>query len=160
MAIDLDDEVKVAGGAAIDAGIALARQPDPLPIARTGLMRTSTVSVRRHRSLAVASRAFVLQLAGAATPRAGDLEFHASTHLGHLAGALTFRTGTAAGAGFSFTCGTGFLPHYLDTRHAAADRCPKIYRDLILQISSWLRPWLLLSLGKHAGENIPEAAPA
>ena len=43
---------------------------------------------------------------------------------------------------------------------AAADCRPEIHSDLVFKIGSRLRPLIPLPLGKHAGENVSEAAPA
>src|ERR1700722_11002779 len=160
MGIDLDDQVQVAGRSAVDAGIAFARQPNSLAIAGAGFDANLNRFGAAHCSFAIAGGTFVLELARAATPRARDLELHPSTHLGDLSRALTFRTGSAAAAGFSFAGGAGLLPYYLDTRHTAADRGPEIHRDLVFEVRSRLGATLFLSLRKCAGENIPEAAPA
>src|ERR1700722_12636392 len=160
MGVDLDDQVKVAGRSPVDAGIAFACQPNSLAIAGARFYANLNRFRPAHCSFAIAGGTFVLELTRAATPRACDFELHPATHLGDLAGALTFRTGSAAPAGFSFAGGAGFLPHYLDTRYSAADGCPEIHLDLIFEVGSWLRATLLLSLGKCTGENIPEAAPA
>src|SRR6202021_421012 len=91
----------------------LAAQPDSLAIAGAGFDANLNRFGAAHCSFAIAGGTFVLELARAATPRARDLELHPSTHLGDLSRALTFRTGSAAAAGFSFAGGAGLLPYYL-----------------------------------------------
>src|SRR5271156_1011491 len=141
--------------------MALPPQPYPLVVARPGLDPDLNHLGSRNRPLAMAIGACALQFAGAATARAGNFEFHAPTHLGNLAGALAFRTSAPGASGrLSFAAGANFLPHHLQPRYAAANRTPEIHRDLVLQICPRLRSLLPLILGKHAGEDIPETAPA
>src|SRR5277367_450438 len=87
-----NDGVQVAGRSAMRAGIALARDTNALPIARTcfdtHLERFSLL----HGTFTVAGAAGCYVLAGAVATCTGRIELHASTGLRDLASAAAIGT--------------------------------------------------------------------
>ena len=126
MATDFNGEVKIAGRAAVDAGVALACEPNPLSVTGSRFDTSFNRLCTGHRSFATAGCTIMRVLARSATLRALDLEFHAATHLGDLACALAFGAGRAAAARFSFAGRADFLARYLETHHSATDGGPEV----------------------------------
>ncbi len=153
------------GGAAIDAGVTLACQPNALSVARAGLDAELDVSRCGAPCLRHGRSDTLVSLACSAATRALDVELHPSAHLRDLAGAMALRAGASAPPEVALPLQVGQISCRMDLqpRGAAADRRPEIDRDLIFEIGAWLgaraRCWSP-ALRKHAGKDVPEAAPA
>src|SRR6266851_6424119 len=155
----LDNQEQVPRGPAIRAGIALARQPDPLSIPSPRLDPKLQLLLLRHHSRAITRRARVLYLARAAAPRALDIELHPPAHLRHLARAMALRTlHTPARRRLPLARRAHLLPLNLQPRHATPHRRPEVHVHLVLQIGPRLRPTRPMPAGEHPAEDIPEAS--
>ncbi len=139
------DEKKIAGRAAVDAGVALALQADALAVARAWLDAKLDRLGAGDSALAVAGGAVVRDVAGAVAARAGDVELHAAAHLRHLAGAVALGAlRAAADVRLAVAGGAGLLAVDLDARLAAADGGPEIDGGLVLEVGAGLRAARLL----------------
>src|SRR5581483_785189 len=157
------NQEQVSGRSAVHARVALALQPDSLPIARSRLDAKLHSLGPAYRAFAVAGGAGIRNAPGAIAARAGNVEFHPTAHLRHLARAIALGTRDhATRDGLAVAGGADLLAMNLNLRLAAANRRPKVHRRLILKIGARLRSARLLRLmrsRKDAGKNIFEAAP-
>ena len=156
----LDDQIQIARRAAVRARVALARQPDPLPIARSRLDAELQRLAPRHHALAVARRAAILQLARSAASRTLDVELHPSAHLRHLARAVALRAlAASAGGRLALARRARLLPLDLQPRHAAAHRRPEVHAHLVLQVGPRPRPARRLApAAEDPAEDVLEAS--
>src|ERR1035437_4146562 len=76
-----DDEVEIAGSAAVHTGVALALQANPLPVARAGLDAKLDGFAAADHALAVTGGAGIGDAALAVALGAGNVELHAPPHL-------------------------------------------------------------------------------
>ena len=159
----LDDQVKIARWRTFCARVALARQANPLPIARPRLDAKFQRLTPRHDARAIACLATVLHLACTAAARALDVELHPPAHLRHLPGPVAFRAFDAAAYHRAPFAGRALLlPLDFKLRHTAADRCPEIHLHLVLEICPRLWPARLspatAAAAEHAAKNVLEAS--
>src|SRR5215469_10014151 len=106
-------------------------------------------------------RTRILHLAGATAPRALDIELHPSAHLRHLPRAMALRTlNASARSRLTFASRANLLPLNLQLRHSTPHRSPEVHCDLVLKISSRLRPAGSFPAGprKHLTEDVFKAA--
>src|SRR5215467_14431970 len=93
MVADADDDVEIAGSAAVEAGIAFPGDTNALSVAgarlHPDLQRFSTF----HHTVAMAGRTGILRFAAAAAARAGHIELHTPAGLRNLALAVALRAG-------------------------------------------------------------------
>src|SRR5271157_1238533 len=159
-----DDEVEIAGSAAVRPGVTLALQTDALPVARPRLDAKLNGLRAADHALAMAGRAVIGDAACTVAFGAGNVELHAPAHLRHLPCAVALRAlHRSAGRGLSVAGGTNLLAAHLQPRLSAADSRPEVHRSLIFQIRPRLRtarPLRLLRPAEDAGKNVLEAAPA
>ena len=134
------DNVKIAGRAAMAAGIAFAGQAYALAIARSGLDAHGERLGATDHAFAVTDVADSSRMSGAAAARAGDVEFHAPGSLRHLSGAFAFRA-DAGGLEISRAAAVraNILAHNVQPQLGAANRLPESRIDLIFEIGALFR---------------------
>src|SRR6202041_2932801 len=88
----LDDQIQIPRRRTLGSGIALTRQPNPLPIPRPRLDVELQRLPPRHHTRTFARRASILHLAASPAPRALDVELHPPAHLRHLSAPMALRT--------------------------------------------------------------------
>src|SRR5579872_407215 len=156
------DDKQVPGRSPIRTGVAFALQTNALSVARPGLDAEVDRLRFAHGALAMARGTVIGDAAGSIAARARDVEFHASAHLRHLAGAVALGTshGTA-GVRLPVAGGAGLLAMDLQTRLAAANGRPEIDGGLILEVGARLRAarTLIVRAAEDAGEDVFEVAP-
>src|SRR5206468_890151 len=119
----------------LGAGVAFARQPDPLSVASTGLDSNLQWLGALHHPFASTRRASGDILTRAVAAWTLHIELHATTGLGDLALAATLR----AHAGGLNEAAPMAIATYITTsdvqpHNSTADRLPKTDVDLVLQV--------------------------
>ena len=155
-----NDDVKVAGGSTVRAGIAFARQADTLPVASSRLDAHFNRFISGNCAIARARPANSLLLPTATALRAGDVELHVAAHLRDLAFAPAVRASPACGDGAgAVTRLADIATRYIQLDHRAFYRLPKIYADLIFKVAARFRAaGLRAAAAEHAGEDVAETA--
>ena len=156
-----DDYVQIARGTSPHTRISLARDTNALAVASSWLDADFERFGTLDRSLAVTDIASGYIAARAVTPRAGDVELHASAGLLDRSLAFAFRTYTGRfDIALTRTVGADIAPGDIEAHYAATNSSPKRYVDLIFKIVARFRTFLRLRAApaKHAGKNVAEAA--
>src|SRR5581483_7799157 len=154
------NDVEVAGRAAVTSCIALAGEPDALPVARARLDSDFQRFGAVHHAFAAAHRTNGPVLTRAAAARARHVELHASALLRDLAGAVALRTRPRlfekSDAVAVRTC---VLARDAEAQHGAADRLPEVHSDLVFEVAARLRAFgLHAATIEDAGEDVAEPA--
>src|ERR1700722_10880334 len=156
----LDNQKQIPRRPATSPGIALPRQPNPLPIPSPRLDPKLQRLFLNHNSFAIAGRAGVLHLPRPTTPRALDIELHPPAHLRPLPRPMTLRAlHTSTRCRFALARRTDLLPLNLQPRHPAPHRGPEVNAHLILKIGPRLSPARRVPpSAEHTAKNVLEAA--
>ena len=123
------------------AGIALARNADALPIARSRLDAHFDGVRAVHHAFAMANVAYGAVFAGAAATWTRSIELHPVGRLRHLPRAFALRACVVRldeTVAMAVSADVGACDVQLE--HRPLDRLPKSYVDLIIEIGSRLRP--------------------
>ena len=154
MLADAYDHVKIAHPAPAQPGIAFARYPNPLPVARARLDANFQRIGPLDATLAVAHRARRKILSRPMAPRTGDVELHPAARLLDRSRSMTRRTlpGSLDEA-VAMAVPAHVAPRDIQLHHPAADRRPERHIDLIFQIAARFRPFLRRFASPPASEN-------
>ena len=164
-ALGSNDDVEIAGRAAVGTGVAFAGETDALTVAGSGLDANFERLGLRHRAFAVAGGAGRQILAGTMAAGTLDVELHPSAGLRDLSGAVAF--GTLSGSlekALTVAIRADIVARDVQAHHAAADRRPERNVDLIFQIGSGLRALFgcsgTVASPEDPEEDVAEAAAA
>src|SRR5215471_13027932 len=120
-----NDHVKIAGGPALYAGVALARNSDPLAVASARFDANLQGFGALDGALPVAVRADRTVFAGSPAAGAGKVELHPSPDLGDLPGAVALGTlSRGLNVAPPVTVDAGFAASYIEPHNPTADGCP------------------------------------
>src|SRR5258707_3654494 len=149
-----DDDVKVPGWASVLPGIALAWNPDPLPVTGTRLNAHFEGFGPRHRALTVARWTDRYILARPVAPGTLHIELHAAAGLRDLPGSVALRTlARRFQEALPVTIRTDILARNIEAHDPAPDCRPERDVDLVLQVRARLRPGLRRSATAPATED-------
>src|SRR6185369_12103396 len=138
------------------AGVSFARDAQPRAVLRARRDPHFDRLVPQHAAVTMAGGAGAVQRARPRTAGTGQVEFHRTGHLGHVAGPLALRAGNRPAAGRRLGPVAGFadlLMADVQPGLRAADRLPEIDVERVFKIRSALRRGRLFGLGIPA-ENL------
>src|SRR2546426_8240759 len=150
-----DDHVQIARGTSPHTRISLARDTNALAVASSWLDADFERFGTLDRSLAVTDIASGYIAARAVTPRAGDVELHASAGLLDRSLAFAFRTYTGRfDIALTRTVGANIAPGDIEAHYTATNGSPKGNIHLIFKIIPGLGTFLHRRAAptKHAGK--------
>src|ERR1700680_3449722 len=166
MLFSSDDRIKIARWAAVDPGVALARNANPLPIARASLDTHFERLRFRHRAFTMAGGTRRQILARPVASRTLHVELHPSAGLGDVSRSVALRTfAWRLQETLAVTVRANILTGNIQAHYAAAARRPERNVDLIFPAASGLgaSPRASappLSSPEDRAEDVAEAATA
>src|SRR6202140_5152130 len=166
MLFSSDDRIKIARWAAVDPGIPLARNANPLSVTRASLDAHFERLRFRHRAFTMAGGTRRQILARPVASRTLHVELHPSAGLGDVSRSVALRTfAWRLQETLPVTVRANVLTGNIQAHHAAADRRPERDVYLIFQIAPRLGTDLRGSPGalpsaEDRAEDVAEAAPA